>query len=53
MNVTDACGQTPLIISAACGYDKCLDSLINAGVDINAREMHGKTADKSSNKRIC
>ena len=36
MNVTDACGQTPLIISAVCGYDKCLDSLIKAGVDINA-----------------
>ena len=43
MNVTDACGQTPMIISAVCSYDKCLDTLIKAGVDINAREMYGKT----------
>ena len=44
MNVTDACGQTPMIISTVCGYDKCLDILINAVVDINPREMHGETA---------
>ena len=44
MNFTDTCGQTPMIISAICGYEKCLDTLIKAGADINAREMHGKIA---------
>ena len=40
----DDCGQTLLIISAAYGYEKCLHSLIKAGVDLNERDMHGQTA---------
>ena len=53
----DECGQILLIISAAYGYDKCLNSVIKAGVDLNARDMHTqiifiKAATKGLDKSI-
>ena len=48
----------PLIISASNRFDKCLDSLIKAKVNLNARDKDGQTPPvkptvKGYDKSIC
>ena len=44
MNFQSINGETPIIVAANYGYNKALEVLVNAGADMNKRDLRGFTA---------
>lgn len=51
VNLTNADGQTPLILAALGGHEELITALLEAGADVNAKTPHGLTALEIANSQ--